>query len=661
MPTAVSYPGVSIEELPSGVRTITGVATSVTAFIGYTTRGLDQRARLILSFADYERRFGGLAGDSELSYAVQQYFNNGGNQAYVVRVPKHGSSASAITLEDGLGGGAQQALRVTALSKGSWADGLLVEVDYDGIDPTDTDSFNLTITDPATGTMEHFAVTMDSAKKNYVLSVVNDGDNGSQLIGVTIPNSAAGRPMQTGTSGGQLAISPSAPLNGPIAITVTSDVPASGTAISALPVTILATGESATTLLGLAKVIERKLNQAMGRQLAGAGVICEPNENGKGLRLIADFSQDLLSGTADARLTFAGPDAATLKIDSASSDANVAHYVLGTGAAKLAQINPSRGSDGTSLPTTDELIGDSGANPPTGIYALEKVDLFNLLCIPDATRAATSGSNIPDLTVDSVAIFRAALSYCVSRRAFLLVDPPPDINSADKASNWKSNVLSNLASSNGAAYFPRLRLGDPLNGYQLRTFAPCGVIAGLYARIDANRGVWKAPAGTEATLTDVQAPVYKLTDAENGVLNPLGLNCLRSFPVYGNICWGARTLRGADALADQWKYVPVRRLALYLEESFYRGTKWAVFEPNDDPLWAQLRLNLGAFMNTLFRQGAFAGSAAKDAYFVKCDHETTSQDDVNRGVVNILVGFAPLKPAEFVVIQIHQLAGQIQT
>ena len=107
--------------------------------------------------------------------------------------------------------------------------------------------------------------------------------------------------------------------------------------------------------------------------------------------------------------------------------------------------------------------------------------------------------------------------------------------------------------------------------------------------------------------------------------------------------------------------MPVRRLALYLEESFYRGTKWAVFEPNDDPLWAQLRLNLGAFMNTLFRQGAFAGSAAKDAYFVKCDHETTSQDDVNRGVVNILVGFAPLKPAEFVVIQIHQLAGQIQT
>ena len=136
---------------------------------------------------------------------------------------------------------------------------------------------------------------------------------------------------------------------------------------------------------------------------------------------------------------------------------------------------------------------------------------------------------------------------------------------------------------------------------------------------------------------------------------------IRSFPVYGIVSWGARTLEGADVLASEWKYVPVRRTALYLEESLFRGLKWVVFEPNDEPLWAQIRLNVGAFMQNLFRQSAFQGRTAREAYFVKCDSETTTQADIDLGIVNILVGFAPLKPAEFVVLRIQQLAGQIET
>src|SRR5439155_26480859 len=151
----------------------------------------------------------------------------------------------------------------------------------------------------------------------------------------------------------------------------------------------------------------------------------------------------------------------------------------------------------------------------------------------------------------------------------------------------------------------------------------------------------------------------KLTDPENGLLNPLGLNCLRLFPVVGPAVWGARTLQGADILASEWKYVPIRRLALFLEESLYRGTQWVVFEPNDEPLWAQIRLNVGAFLQNLFRQGAFQGRSAREAYFVKCDGETTTQSDRDLGIVNILVGFAPLKPAEFVIVRIQQIAGQI--
>ena len=182
----------------------------------------------------------------------------------------------------------------------------------------------------------------------------------------------------------------------------------------------------------------------------------------------------------------------------------------------------------------------------------------------------------------------------------------------------------------------------------------------MFARTDAQRGVWKAPAGLDATLVGVPQLEVVLTDGENGDLNPLGINCLRAFPIAGRVVWGARTLRGADQLADEYKYIPVRRTALFIEESLYRGLKWVVFEPNDEPLWAQIRLNVGAFMHNLFRQGAFQGTSPREAYFVKCDKESTTQNDINLGIVNIVVGFAPLKPAEFVIIKLQQMAGQVE-
>jgi phage tail sheath protein FI len=246
----------------------------------------------------------------------------------------------------------------------------------------------------------------------------------------------------------------------------------------------------------------------------------------------------------------------------------------------------------------------------------------------------------------------------------LIVDPPSEWGDKDAvtaAAKTGFATAVGTTSKNAALFFPRLRQPDPLRDNQMDNFAPCGAVAGVFARTDAQRGVWKAPAGLDATLVGVPALSVPLTDAENGELNPLGVNCLRIRPAAGPVVWGARTLQGDDRLASEWKYIPVRRLALFLEESLYRGTQWVVFEPNDEPLWAQIRLNLGAFMHTLFRQGAFQGKSPRDAYLVKCDKETTTQDDINRGVVNILVGFAPLKPAEFVIIQIQQLAGQVQT
>jgi hypothetical protein len=249
--------------------------------------------------------------------------------------------------------------------------------------------------------------------------------------------------------------------------------------------------------------------------------------------------------------------------------------------------------------------------------------------------------------------------YCRTRRAFMIVDAPVgQVQPSQMSTTVSGTALPH--SDHAAVYYPWIQIANPLNGGALRTSAPCGTIAGLYARIDGSRGVWKAPAGTEAVLNGVSRLTYALTDAENGLLNPLGVNCLRIFPSVGAVSWGSRTLAGADSVASEWKYIPVRRTALFIEESLYRGLKWVVFEPNDEPLWAQIRLNVGAFMHDLFRQGAFQGQRKNDAYFVKCDAETTTQNDINLGRVNIWVGFAPLKPAEFVILYLQQMTGAIQ-
>jgi len=300
-----------------------------------------------------------------------------------------------------------------------------------------------------------------------------------------------------------------------------------------------------------------------------------------------------------------------------------------------------------------DFIGAGKEKANKGLYALNKADLFNLLCLPGYKDTALG------FDVDKEVI-SAAAKYCEARRAMLLIDSPASWRTTADA---KAGIALGIGttSRNAALFFPRLRQPNPERNNQKQDFGPGGAVAGVFARTDAQRGIWKAPAGTEATLTGVPELAVRLSDAENGELNPLAVNCLREFPVAGKVVWGARTLAGSDQGASEWKYIPVRRTALFIEESLYRGLKWVVFEPNGEPLWAQIRLNVGAFMNGLFRNRAFQGRTPREAYFVKCDAETTTQSDIDRGVVNIVVGFAPLKPAEFVVIKLQQIAGQIET
>ncbi|MGC9418735.1 MAG: phage tail sheath family protein [Rhodovulum sp.] len=317
---------------------------------------------------------------------------------------------------------------------------------------------------------------------------------------------------------------------------------------------------------------------------------------------------------------------------------------MGTGPSVAFQEGAVGGDDGGE-PTDLEIQGSLAQK--SGLYALEDVRDLNIINLPE---------------VNDAGVLANAITYAEDRRAMLLIDIDASVTDFDGARAWMEDPANaGLRHRNAVVYFPRVSMPDPLQGGRPRAFANSGLMAGLWSRTDAQRGVWKAPAGIEARLRGVTSLDYALSDQENGVLNPLGLNCLRTFPVYGSVSWGARTMVGADALASEWKYVPVRRLALFIEESLYRGTQFVVFEPNDEPLWAQIRLSVGTFMNNLFRQGAFQGATPQDAYLVRCDSSTTTQADIDLGIVNIVVGFAPLKPAEFVIIQIQQLAGQSQS
>lgn len=531
MPVTPTYPGIYIEEIPSGVRTITGVATSITAFMGRALRGPTNQPVTIFSFGDFERIFGGLNVDYPLSYAVRDFYNNGGSQAIIVRLYKATDGKKSKAKLDAKG------LKLEAASGGTWGNLLRARIDDKVSEDVATrfglakaDLFNLTVYDGNTKSTESFLnVTMKESPRRV-----------DRVLGAE------------------------------------------------------------STLMALAE----------GEALPNA-VPAKHSDPAAGKSIWED-------------------DAASSKVEDADK------------AVDSAALDPTAYKGSQSL--------------KTGMYALENADLFNLLCIPPDSRNGDTDKGIYD----------EALTYCVGRRAFLVADAPSGWKARDQLiANPGSKLSNDLGltgdkARNAAVFYPRVIEADPLRQNQLDSFVPCGIIAGLMARTDASRGVWKAPAGIDASLNGVQALEVELTDNENGVLNQVGINCLRSFPVYGRVVWGSRTLRGADQAADEYKYIPVRRMALFLEESLYRGLKWVVFEPNDEPLWAQIRLNVGAFMQNLFRQGAFQGKTPREAYFVKCDKETTTQNDINLGIVNIVVGFAPLKPAEFVIVKLQQMAGQIE-
>ncbi len=664
MPVTPTYPGVYIEEIPSGVRTIVGVATSITAFIGRGKRGPTNEAKTINSLSDFDRIFGGLWLESALGYAVRDFYLNGGSQAIVVRLfhpifnsedeRQKAETAAKAVADEAKAAADGKAAKEAANAKQKDIDDDADKTPVEKQTAKEVAALIGKVADDATkedvAKVADAAVIKASSLNKAKLSVGDiklvaayEGAWGANLRArvdvddITDPNLFNLTAVDAGTGGSSERF-----LN----LSVANDSPRRiDKVLEAESKLVKWDGQwPPATLPDLAK-IKKSIED-----LAKATDEDKPAKQDALWPLTLD-------AVTQAESVYARAKAAREKAENTGmtgkplTDAKTAETQAKTALETAKQTMVDSVSDGLEL-TINDFLPTNSKKEKKGMHALEQADLFNLLCIPPYKDGNVERN-----------LLSAAAAYCEERRAMLIVDPHSSWNSKDKARDEFRKADDNypgIPNKNAALFFPRLKQPNPLRGNQIEEFVPCGALAGIFARTDVQRGVWKAPAGMEATLVGVPQLSVNLTDAENGELNPLGINCLRAFPVIGRVVWGARTLRGADQLADEWKYIPVRRTALFIEESLYRGTQWVVFEPNDEPLWAQIRLNVGAFMHNLFRQGAFQGTTPREAYFVKCDKETTTQNDINMGIVNIVVGFAPLKPAEFVIIKLQQMAGQIE-
>ncbi|HVR47491.1 MAG TPA: phage tail sheath subtilisin-like domain-containing protein [Candidatus Binatia bacterium] len=795
MPISPTYPGVYVEEVPSGVRTITGVGTSIALFLGRTMQGEVSQPTLCLSEAAFERAFSTDATLSDLPRSVNLFFGNGGTSCWVMRILGAGHAPASVTLENEAN---NIVLKATATSDGVVGNDIRIAITYNSADPEG--SFNLEVfswtTDSRgqlvkTGRELYTNLTMDQTNNStYAPTVVSQSSlitlqdvavrnprsgfsqSGFPLAANTFPDlqgavvgifgkalglttnhllmsvdggafadfdlssvDVAGSANQgalelaiqtalnnqllgttkvtvnfiagpSDTQGGARApfgktaflritsnksdnfnadvrIMPAAAGDvavllglgagqGGIEVPVSSKYRPAPTGVTMLCDPLAANPQfvtfgallqnQVTNLLIGAKTIPLSLITVQTVPPGTAPIFEDQNAGSDGVREKLGIMRDAINAFANSDPTFAwqaavigtrlmltptapgdnniGTIASTPGAQNIGNlfETNVRYYSLGTGGAAKFQTAPVDGNNGGTLALSDY----ANAYPIID----QEVDLFNLMVLPaDADSAAPN-----PLTING-----PASVFCQQRRALLLIDAPKSWQQVTDALSGMGAARIGLVKDASALFFPWITIQ---NGVGTVNVGPSGAVAGVMARIDATRGVWKAPAGTEADIREITNVQQRYSDGDNGFLNPRAINTIRVFPD-GIVIWGSRTVDGDDDFGSEYKYIPVRRLAYFLEESLYRGLKWVVFEPNDEPLWAQIRLNVGAFMHEQFRKGAFAGATPSLAYFVKCDQDTTTQDDQNLGIVNIVVGFAPLKPAEFVLIQLQQMAGQI--
>lgn len=655
----LSYPGVYMEEISSGVRPIEAASTSIAAFIGEAEKGEIGKAVKVYNFTEYQNSYGGFLERSMLSHSVYQFFNNGGTQCYIIRVSGENVKTANIKLKD-RGGAPAESLTISACSPGVWGN-KLVAVVSDGINDPGNE-FNLYIynEDNLNSPLERFEnLSMISTAANFVENI----SSVSKYVDVVI--NQANTNVDFGTSWASGA--PSLPLAAPK---------------TKFRINIDGDGYQEVNLLdgvgggaGQAANLETIAN-------VGIAIIYVVK---KLVKQRASTYQEAFTCTVDTAAGF-------LKISSGRksfyASVNVAPALDSTqdasGLLKLGKLNGGIEKFGSAAtrpiknpkPTTPpdppltpiqeynrySRIGDNNSPSDLVISVLAGSDGDAITNDTVYINALTQLDDKDDVSIIAVpgigteAVVGAGMNYCANRPlsdCFFIGDMYDHYDTVDEAVLFRAGITT--PNSYGAVYLPWVKMLDPAGkSSEPILVPPSGYVAGLYAKTDSKRGVWKAPAGTEASLGGAVGLAMNFTDVQQGNINLKNVNVIRQFTGSGIVLWGSRTVT-SDA---EWKYIPVRRMAIMLRVSIYRGIQWAVFEPNDEDLWASLRLNISSFMMTLYRKGAFQGTTPSQAFFVKCDSETTTQADIDLGIVNVLIGFAPLKPAEFVVVKITQKAGQ---
>ncbi len=634
MPTYL-HPGVYIEEIPSGVKPIEGVGTSTAAFVGFTTKGPIGEPELLLKRDDYNSRYGGLrdlgavAIGDRMGLAVSAFFQNGGTKAYVVRLARNAVSARGY-LEHPAPANITQGLEFTAVNEGVWADGIVAR-----LTPKETDPLLYTVEigrlDDADRLLVdeiYTNVSLEPTSPRFISSVVNGISN---LVTVTLElltdiTSPAGYFLGTSVSGNLAGVD----------IDLSGEVPAdrqltiSLDGLATFTITLSAVDFTAN-LPVLAAEIQEQVRTGGNGTVPEQEFTCAVDGNTlvltSGTR-VAGSSVAVSASALATRLSLGGTES--------TGQQSLAARVAGNQAELVG------GADGQPV-----LLDDYQAT----FTRFEKVRDINMILLPDHA-----------WDIAGQPFLQAAVAHADKVRSrMVLIDPP-----AGSELITEKNVtdLQLPTSTYTVAYYPWVKVANPFYdsednpGVPETLLAPPGGYgAGMWSKIDGKRGVWKAPAGLETRLSGLAGLQYQVEDGEQDQLNPLGVNALRVQTGFGSVIWGARTL---STRADpEWRYVPVRRTALFIEQSVYNGIQWAVFEPNDQNLWSSLRLNVGSFMDGLFRASAFQGAKASDAYFVRCGlGDTMTQGDIDRGQVIVIVGFAPLKPAEFVIVRIQQKVAQ---
>lgn len=621
---AYRHPGVYIEELPSGLIPIEAASTSIAAFIGFAYRGALNTPTLITKLDDFKTQFGKVVdaangirdlgdGVDAFGHAVSAFFLNGGRKAYIVRVAKDTATASGALANPADMG--NTALYMTATSPGTWGDDLVAR-----IEPVDAADLDLGyVLEVGTGTGDDFeavetfsGVSMNPDDGQFVGSLVNDG---SALIDLELKaiDAAAGGGGTTKALKSKVLLGVDlGPLNGK-----SLEVGLSGAA-NPIPVVNFTAAED--TIEKVAAKIQSTIR----------GTNSEPRKSFRALPT-NDGRIIMISGSraAGSEVTIAGGDAAPIL-----EFATVVDYPA-QGEAEF--FGGDDGNAGTAL-----------ADYSDAFTALRDYRDASILLFPGLHYETTKGKEVIDGAI-------AHAEFMKNR--VVVVDPKPSTELKTQK-DVKDQALPH-GTSYTALYYPWLQVANPFynpdtaaNKPKTLTVAPSAFAAGIWARIDSRRGVWKAPAGLEATVRGVQGPQYLVGNDIQDQLNGWGINCIR--PVIGpQVVWGARML--ATKTQPDFRYVPVRRTSILIGESLYNALQAVVFEPNKHTLWAALRASVGGFMDGLFRAGAFQGEKAADAYFVRCGlGDTMTQGDIDAGIVRVVVGYAPLKPAEFVVVQIQQ-------